>query len=357
MAKKGARSDLITGAFAVFVIVSAIFVVMFLQAVGPRVEGARYSIRFRDVGGLGGNAPVIVAGQKVGKVEKIETRAVVESDGHRAVEVLVGIIIEDKFVSAVAIPSDTVAAVQMGGLFGGTQLVLRLGKSKTLIQPGGTLAEQGQPPVDFNTLLDSAQSTIKKLQTGLEKLAEVLNDDAFQANIKASLESLKTTLASLDKGLKDLEPAFKQVGPTIENANALVVEMRELLKNNNEAITSAIKHLEGASKGADDLLNGDAKLLVADLRKIAENLDKLAGNLNSVVLDNQGNIAISINNVREATESIRVFARRIEKDPSLLIWGSDDKVPEPNAPAATKSPDVDEAALKRSGRLPRRDNE
>lgn len=357
MARKSARSDLITGAFAMFVIVCGIFVVLFLQAVGPRIEGSRYFVRFKDVGGLGGNSPVIVAGQKVGKVESIRTQAVTESDGHKSVEVVVGIIIEDKFASAVVIPTDTVAAVQMGGLFGGTQMVLRLGKSKSLVQPGGTLGETGQPPVDFNTLLDSAQSTIKKLQTGLEKLADVLNDDAFQGNIKASLESLKTTLASLDKGLKDLEPAFKQVGPTIDNANALVVEMRDLIKNNNEAISSAIKHLEGASKGADDLLNGDAKLLVADLRKIAENLDSLAGNLNNVVLDNQGNIAISINNVREATESIRVFARRIEKDPSLLIWGSNDKAPEPNSPAPTKAQDVDEAALKRSGRLPRRDNE
>lgn len=357
MARKSVRSDLITGAFAMFVIVCGIFVVLFLQAVGPRVEGARYSIRFKDVGGLGGNSPVIVAGQKVGKVEKIDTRAVMESGGGRQVEVLVGIIIEDKFADTVAVPDDTVAAVQMGGLFGGTQLVLRLGSSKTLIQPGGTLKRDGQPPVDFNTLLDSAQTTIKKLQTGLEKLADVLNDDAFQKNIKLSLENLQSTLASLDKGLKDLEPAFKQVGPAIENANALIVEMRDLIKNNNAAISSAITHLEGAAKGADDLLNGEAKLLVSDLRKIADNLDKLAGNLNNVVLDNQGNISISINNVREATESIRVFARRIEKDPSLLIWGSDDKVPEPNAPAATKAPDVDESALKRSGRLPRRDNE
>lgn len=357
MARKSARSDLITGAFAMFVIVCGIFVVLFLQAVGPRVQGARYFVRFRDVGGLGGNAPVIVAGQKVGKVDSIKTQAVTESDGHKSVEVIVGIIIEDKFTSAVVIPTDTEAKVQMGGLFGGTQLVLKLGKDKALVQPGGTLKNEGQPPVDFNTLLDAAQKTITKLQSGLEKLADVLNDDAFQANIKASLESLKLTLASLDQGLKDLGPAFKQVGPTIENANALVVEMRALIQNNNEALTSAITHLEGASKGADDLLNGDAKLLVADLRKIAENLDKLAGNLNNVVLDNQGNIAISINNVREATESIRVFARRIEKDPSLLIWGSDDKVPEPNSPAPTKAQDVDEAALKRSGRLPRRDNE
>lgn len=357
MAKKGARSDLITGAFAMFVIVSGIFVVLFLQAVGPRVEGARYQIRFRDVGGLGGNSPVIVAGQRVGKVERIETRAVVESEGQRGVEVVVGIIIEDRFASTVVIPTDTVAAVQMGGLFGGTQLVLRLGKAKTVVQPGGTLSEFGQPPVDFNTLLDSAQSTVKKLQSGLEKLADVLNDDGFQKNIKASLENLNSTLASLDRGLKELEPAFKQVGPTIENANALVVELRELIRKNNESIAGALRHLEGAARGADELLNGDAKLLVADLRKIADNMDALAANLNNVVLDNQGNIAISLHNVREATDSIRVFARRIEKDPSLLIWGSGEKVPEPNAPAAAKSPNVDEAALKRSGRLPRRENE
>ncbi len=357
MARTNSRSDLITGGFTLFVMACTVFVILFLQAVGPKVDGARYVIRFADVGGLGGNAPVIVAGQKVGKVDYIKTQPVVTSDKVQGVEVEVGIIISEEYAKTIVIPADTVAVVQMGGLFGGTQLLLRLGKEREIVQPGQRLREYGQPPVDFNVLLDGAQSTIKKLQKGLEKLSDLLNDDSFTGNIKSSLESLKSTMATLDKGLKDLEPAFKQVGPTLENASSLLTELRELVKNNNESITSAIKHMEGAAKGADELLNGDAKLLVSDLRKIADNMDKLATNLNNVVLDNQGNISVSMNNIRESTQSIRSFARRIERDPSLLIWGSDEPQPEPNSPAARKSQDVDEWTLRKSGRLPRRGSE
>ncbi|HRJ78465.1 MAG TPA: MlaD family protein [Planctomycetota bacterium] len=357
MARKNSRSDLITGAFALFVIACSVFVVLFLQAVGPRVEGARYTVVFEDVGGLGGNAPLIVAGQKVGKVEFIRTQPVTRSDQSRAVEVEVGIIVDERYASAVVIPIDSVATVQMGSLFGGSQLVLKLGTAKEIVQPGQRLPNMGRPPVSLNDIIDSAQVTIKKLQLGLDQLADVLADPRFSSNIKESMESLRSTLKTLDEGLKKMEPAFGKIGPTLDNANDLLTEMRTLIKDNNETITSAIKHMEGAAKGADELLNGDAKALVADLRKIADNLDKLAGNLNNVVLDNQGNIAVSMANIRESTESIRVFARRIERDPSLLIWGSDEPQADPNAPAPRKTSDVDEWSMRRSGRLPRRANE
>jgi len=356
MKSRARKSDLITGIFGAGVIVAAAFIVLFLQAWGPPIKGNRYTVKFSDVGGLGGSAPVFVAGQKVGRVEKIETRPVLKG-GTRSVEVDVGIVIDEEFAAAIELPRDTQAQVQMSSFFGGSNLILRLGKDRETVKPGETLPLEGRPPVGLNELVEAAHATVLKLQTGLENLATVLNDKDLTASIRSSLLALQSTLEQFDKGMREIGPAFEKVGPTVDSANSLLIEMRNLIKTNNESITSALTHFNAATRSADDLLAGDVKFLVADLRLIADNMDKLVNNMNNVVLDNQGNIAITLQNIRESTESIRTFSKRIEANPSLLIWGTNEPAPEAGEAAPRKSRDVDEWALRNSGRLPRREKD
>lgn len=357
MARSKGRSDLISGAFALLVIVSLIAVVMYLQAVGPADKGLQYSIMFTDVGGLSGNAPVVVAGQRVGKVVGINTRPVV-TEGSRQVEVEVRIIINEEYQDVVVIPADTVAQVQMGSFFGGNRLVLKLGNSSELVRPGAQLPVPGRPPVELNDIIESANATMKELHVGLKKLAAMLDKDEFTENIEASLASMRSALDRLDKGLEDMEPAFKKVGPTFDAANALVEELRLLLDANADAISATLQHLESASGKLDKLLaeGQGVPQLVDSLNNIANNLDSVLNNINDLVLDNQLNIQVSLENVRHATDSLRMFARRIEADPSLLIWGGkEEAVPglERGGPAL----DVDEQAIRNSGRRPRKESD
>lgn len=357
MKSRARKSDLITGIFGVGVIAACAFILLFLQAVGPPVRGERYTIHFSDVGGMTGSAPVLVAGQKVGKVETITTKPVVLEGGRREVEVEVGIVIEEEFADVVEIPTDTIAQVQMSSFFGGSQLILRLGKDRTMVQPGKALPLKGRPPVGLNELVEAAHTTIVKLQEGVENLATVLNDKELTASIRASLLALQSTLEQFDKGMKEIGPAMEKVGPTVTNANALLSEIRLLIKANNDNISGALTHFNSAARNADNLLAGDVKLLVADLRLIADNMDKLVGNMNNLVLDNQGNIAVAIQNIRESTESIRTFSKRIEANPALLIWGTNEAAPAAGEAAPKRTRNVDEWALRQSGRLPRREQD
>jgi ABC-type transporter Mla subunit MlaD len=355
MAARISRSDLFTGFFALLVIGSFVGVMMFLQVVGPTAKGDSYTIRFEDSGGISGGSPVIVAGQRVGRVGGSRTVPIAGSGG---VEVEVDIIIEEPHNKAVRIPVDSVALVQMGTFFGGNQLVLRLGRSRDFVTPGQRLPLLGQPPTNFDAILTSAGETVKRLDAGVSRLAGVLNDERFIGNIEGSLESLHSALDRLDAGLRDLEPAFGRVGPAVTAAESLLSELQGLIADNRAQITGTLAGLERAAGRLDTLLADDGDgvpRLVAGLNAVAANLDVLIEGLNNVVLDNQLNIMISVENMREMTESLRWFARRIERDPSLLVWGSKEEDDPRAAPAATRG--VDDLAIRNSGRRPRRESD
>jgi phospholipid/cholesterol/gamma-HCH transport system substrate-binding protein len=359
MAAKSTKSDLVTGIFALLVIGSFIGTVLFLQAYQPEPEGHRYTVRFQNSGGLRENAAVLVAGQRVGKVEQIDPRPVVDADGRRRVEIIVTFFVDESFTDVVSIPTDTIATVQSGGLFGGSQLALELGQANEVVKPGERLPLEGQPPTELGDLVEAANKTIEKLDTGLQKVADLLNKDSTTQNIEEALASLNSALKTLDEGLEEMRPAFGKVSPTIETAQELLDEIKTLIEDNNENINNTLASLESASGKIDKLLDdeeGGVTTLVTNLNTIAGNLELLIGNVNNLVLDNELNIAISMENIRETTESLRYFARRIEADPSLLVWGSSEE-DTPGIDRDAAVPNVDELSIRNSGRRPRKESD
>lgn len=359
MAVKSTKSNLMTGAFALLVVAAFIGTVLFLQAYEPTPDGNRYTVRFQNSGGLRENASVLVAGQRVGRIEQIDPRPVVDADGRRRVEIIVTFFVEEGFTDVISIPTDTVATVRSGGLFGGSQLALELGRSNEVVKPGERLPMEGQPPVELGDLIESANKTISKLDEGLQKVGDLLNKDSTTENIEQALESLNSALKTLDEGLEEMRPAFGRVSPTIETAQELLEEIKSLIEDNNESINNTLVSLESASGKIDALLdeeNGGVTTLVTNLNTIASNLDLLVGNVNDLVLDNELNLAISMENIRETTRSLRYFARRIEADPSLLVWGSSEE-DTPGIDRERAVPNVDELSIRNSGRRPRKESD
>lgn len=362
MATKKGRSELITGVFTIGVIVAFVVVVFFLQGFSPAIVGARYTVFFDDVGGLSGAGAVIVAGQRVGRVDGIFTRPMPAGESAGGVEIEVQFVIEEKYAKTVVLPIDTQARVQAGGLFGGSdQIVLMLGRSPERVQPGQRLPMRGMPPTSIATLFQGAGDTMKELQSAIAKLTAVIGKDEFSQNIDKTLASLTSAVDTLDRGLKEMQPAFGKVGPTFDAAQELLSEIRALIERNNESIGELVKNLERAS-GRLDAIMADGPdgvpSLVRGLNGIAGNMDTLVAALNDLVLDNQVNFQVSLQNIRDASASLRVFARRIERDPSLLVWGSDeDEKVRTELDSRRAIPNVDELEIRNSGRRPRKESD
>ena len=355
MSRKSARSDIITGVFALGVVLSVFFVVLFLQTWRPGAEGANYLIQFSDSGGITTSSPVVVAGQRVGRVTSVLATPI---GGTRDIEVRVSFMIDPEYSETIRIPIDSTANIRMAGLIGGKEMVLILGSASTYLRPGDNRALVGNPPTNLGDTLVSLQETLHLVQSGVQKLGALISDDKFVKSLGNSAALLESSLRRLDEGLEEIGPALEKVAPTIDGANDLILELRALLKENNENLSSTIKHLENAAKGADSILSkeGAVPKLVDELNLVSGNLNKLVTNLNALVVDNQIDVAVAINNIREASASIRVFARRIEADPSLLVWGGGEE----DVPGTKIGPpvsDIDEWALRRSGRLPRRESD
>lgn len=355
MSKSLKKSNLMVGAFSFFVIAAFIVVVLMLQVVKLDAEGAVYSVRFADVGGLSTNSGVYVAGQRIGKVETIDTRPVVDGNKRR-IEVDVRFRLSESYSKRIAIPVDTQAAVQSGGFFGAPKLVLLLGDSDEMVPDGKRLPKVGKPPVELNELLEHGKKTMGKLDKSVENLNKILGDENLATSVNNSLKSLEKTLATLEKGLETIEPAFDDVPDTVASTKALIEDIKKLIEDNNKNITETLESLNSAATRVDNML-GDEKngvpKLVGGLNTVADDLDTLVNNLNRIIVDNELNVQVSLENVRDTTESLRVFARRIEADPSLLVWGSDeDDVPGTGEPRTTS---VDELRVRNSGRRPRKE--
>ncbi|MDC1142641.1 MlaD family protein [Planctomycetota bacterium] len=357
MARKNAKSDLLTGAFALFVMLAFFAVSVYLQDFKTESVGHRYSVRFKDAGGLRPKTPVLVAGQRVGEVETVETVPIASIP--RRIEIVVGFVIEEEFASKIALPIDSIAQVTKQGLLGNTVLVLQMGNSGDTIKPGEPFPQLGKPPTDISDLVNAAEMTVKRLDEGLKGIVDELGKDEVKDNLSASITSLKNALVILEKGLEDMKPAFTQVSPTLESTQSLVEEIRTLIADNRENMDSIVANLERTTSKFDKLMGEDENAvphLVSNLNLIAKNLDDLVANLNDVVMDNKLSMNISMENIRETTDSLRVFAKRIENDPSLLVWG-DDQAPQPGLDQTRPTPNVDELEIRNSGRRPRKESD
>lgn len=362
MAAKKGKSELITGVFTIVAIFALVAVVMYLQGFTPKVSGSRYTAVFEDVGGLSGSGKVIVAGQVVGRVDSIKAVSRTDAGSGPRVEIEVGFVIETDYATTVRIPVDTVAQVQAGGLFGGSdQIVLRLGKAKELVSDGGRLPMGGKRPVGMNDLFEKANQTLENLNKAVQKLTDVIGTDEFRDNLKQISLSLSEAAKRLDSGLKQMEPAFARVEPALVSAEGLLADTRKLITDNTASINALVKNFESASGRIDALLadkEGGVPELVRGLNHIAGNLDGLVANLNDLVLDNQLNFQVSMQNIRETTASLRTFARRIERDPSLLVWGdSEDEKKRAQLDGPKGVPNVDELSIRNSGRRPRKESD
>lgn len=355
MSKSSSKSNYITGVFTVIVMLSVFGLVMYLQGFKSDIEGERYAVRFADSGGISANAAVLVAGQKVGKVEHVVIWPVNDA-GSQNIKVLVKFIIDEEYASKINIPIDTVATVAQQGLFGSSSLSLNLGSSSDFVKPGATLPNAGKPPTEIGQILEAAEMTVKRLNEGFEGIIEVLENKDTKDNLQDSLKHLSSALKTLDEGLTQMKPAFSSAGGAIESTKALAEEIQALIADNRESMDRIVSNLESTTSKFDAMMgegeNG-VPHLVAGLNAIANNLDELVANLNDVVLDNKLSINISMENIRETTDSLRVFAKRIENDPSLLVWG-DDQSQQPGLDQPRPTPNVDELEIRNSGRRPRK---
>ncbi|WP_291723974.1 MlaD family protein [Bernardetia sp.] len=243
---------------------------------------------YDDIDGLTVSNQVIINGYAVGRVDKIE---LLPEQGNKLLVTL-------KIKKDISVREGSQSMLADGGLLGGKQINLTLGKGKEL-ESGDTLkggvelgltdliAEKADP---LAKNIDSTALVLKNMLVQYEAMSgtvgEILENtkmttasiNGILADNRQQLRNITANLAALTASLKDTEAQFKPIIAKLDNfANSLnELEVGEISKKSNELLaelnktTQAINNADGS---LGKLIHSDS--LYQQLNYTVSDLDRL----------------------------------------------------------------------------------
>ncbi len=169
-------------------------------------EGYYIYVKFKDISGLQRNAPVMVNGLEVGRVQDIETKYTPEG-----AELFLKLLIN----KGIKIWENPRVSIKTLGLMGEKYVHIASYQGKDFIKPGEIL--EGKPSSDLDFLMDKAQDlskdfsllldNVNSLTLEVKKLAKNLNYtiDANQDSISKIVKNLEVTTKNLEELTFDLK--------------------------------------------------------------------------------------------------------------------------------------------------------
>jgi phospholipid/cholesterol/gamma-HCH transport system substrate-binding protein len=263
-----------------------------------------YLVRFREAGvslnGLDVGSPVKYSGIRVGRVEGVRI------DPDNVSVILVELSIDHR----TPIAEDTKADLGSQGITGLKYIELTRGSAGARVRQPGEEIPSGTSL--FDTLGQSAESIAKKVETVLDRVADLTGPDQ-KDRIARVLERTESLLATLD---------------------GVLTENRESLKTLAEQVDILATELARTAKGANALL-GEATLLVKSAKATPERLNAFLeqgagvlaesritfGAVNAVLAQTKQQLIEAVGLVREAAENASAFTQKLREDPSLLLRG------------------------------------
>jgi len=248
--------------FLISFLIFAYFIVKTNAIANFILAGKTYPLyaKFSTVSGLLNNAPVRLAGIKIGFVEKIYL------EGNKAV---VKMRIKNKY----KLTSDARAKVSSVGIVGEKFLeIVYLDDYKSinpvLIEPNGEL--KTILPFDIDAISEKLNAITTKVSIFLDSVNKLFKDDDLHTSIISSLKNID----DLTMNIKNLTAENSNLYKTLENLNKMSVKLNKLSIRLNSMFESLDKSL---IKENDSVFN--------KLKTISKNVEKMSVDLKSLIDD------------------------------------------------------------------------
>jgi len=306
------REQALVGVFVIIataLLVATIFGIN--GAFGP--SGLKFTVFFKNAGGLEPGSIVRYAGIRVGRVDKI---AVDPKDSSR---IMLGFNVDP----GVPIKTDTLAKIASMSALGENFLELVPGKPESpLAKSGSTLPSKeffgindvadmlNELGPDVQDLVNNLNDRVTQLQKTIDRANDVLNDQ--------NREHLASSLNNIDGMLGENRPKIKSSLSHIDEASGKLPATIDQFKQ-------TAKQADDTLKKMDDVLGEnrpDLKASIQQLRKTLNDASGLVDQLNRTMVANGDNIDETLENIRQATENLREFTDTIRSRPSSLIRSS-----------------------------------
>jgi phospholipid/cholesterol/gamma-HCH transport system substrate-binding protein len=252
-----------------------------------------------SLSGLEEGSTVKFHGVAIGKVSKITYDA---NDLNR---VKVTMKIRDDF----PMKNDMYGQTGMMGITGLMYIEILGGSSKAGMLKAGSEIPTRKSIV--STITGKAEGIVAKIEILLNHLNAISNPDSLRS-IKQILDNVEVITANSRSFLDNLRPNFEQMAGATRSVVTTV-----------DSISRDVKVLTGGLR--ETVATGQLARIFASLDSTTRSLKALADNLNLTVGQTREDLTVTLQNLREASESADDLAKALAENPSLLIRGDQQK--------------------------------
>jgi len=322
-------TDIRTGLFIAFSIAAFTVLIFMMGGVRGAFRDAReITIQFDDIRLLETEAPVTIGGYRVGEVKSITRREIIGPAGERVYKAEV-IATVDRDLD---LRTDAYAKVRTDGFLGQKFVALspgnapeQLGHGQSIrggieLDTAGLMGPPEEPVGRLNRILAvvegfaAKRENIENLELVIQETRHLLN--RVRTKTLPEAESLLTTVREAARDVDaSVTAVSKKAGAALEQAINTFVTLTDKVGKSVESLDKAIRTTETA---VVEIRGGMSTLL--------GNADNLLVNADRLLLDNDRNIYLTIRNLRDAAAELDRTLRKIRADPSVVIWGDQEKV-------------------------------
>ncbi len=290
------------GAFVLLLLAMAVGFVLWYSETGDRRSYQRYEVYFDgSVFGLSEGGSVRYLGVSVGRVVRIGV------DPRNAGRVrVIADIYEDT-----PIDENTVARLALQGVTG--LLFVDL-KPADPGKPPGEIPPDTQFPVipsersDFDVFVSSLPDAVAKASEVLNRMSAVLSDQNIQS-VTETLDNAKVATEGLPQAVAEARQLLARLDAAAADVRGVAADMRQVTSASGPEINAAIKELRAAAGSMAAASEGLDRLVATN----QDSITRFAG-------EGLAEIEQLVRDMRESSQAIEKLGRRLEEDPSRLIY-------------------------------------
>lgn len=297
----------IIGLFTIVAFVAALAFALWLGKSNADREWAYYKIGFSQaVSGLSKGNPVLYNGVHIGDVLDIN----LNMKNPRHVQVLVRIDEE------VPIHEDTQAGLVLANITGSMSIQFSGGSPDSPIIEG----DQQDPPLimaepsPFSNLLTNGEELLQKANTLLTNANRIFSPQNIE-NLTAILSNTREGTDALLSQRDELAALLEQFSVAAKRAEEAAIKVSEVSTNTNKILQN---------QGRSVLLAMEQTL--NSLQSATSRIDKLTRENQGAIaagLQGMGELAPALRELRSTLHNLNQFTRKLEQDPSSILWGGE----------------------------------
>ncbi len=310
------RNELLTGVLVLATIAALTTILILLGAPGLFKPLVTYKIYLDNAAGIKLGAPVLLAGRKIGQVEKLYS-PVSKEEAQRAREAAAAVRPSPAPGSSPAPPPENLSfEARIDVRVDRDAVVYRDAKARLI-----TLGLLGETAIDFTQGNDSSG----RAKDGELFAGERVPD--FGESIAKMLDIVKPVASEATNTLKELQGTAQNLSRITDESSQLnmsLAQFRTFAENltnltaRDSSLSLALNHVEEISRELTS--NDNIKVTLQNFRDASSKLNRAIGDLGP--------------DLKEAGANVKDLTATVRTQPWRLIWPSTKKYPEDEQPAA-----------------------